>query len=110
MAKKRIPEVPRDGSDADFVPENYMLIDGAEGSAKMRMDLLGKASTDEELDEAKYEKPEGGIPKTDLAEGVQGSLGLADSAVQPSDIEGRPKSLKCQSPMCPMTRQRRPSS
>ena len=89
MAKKRIPEVPRDGSDADFVPENYMLIDGAEGSAKMRMDLLGKASTDEELDEAKYEKPEGGIPKTDLAEGVQGSLGLADSALQPSDIEGK---------------------
>ena len=89
MAKKRIPEVPRDGSDADFVPENYMLIDGAEGSAKMRMDLFGKASTDEELDEAKYEKPEGGIPKTDLAEGVQGSLALADSALQASDIEGK---------------------
>jgi hypothetical protein len=89
MAKKRIPEVPRDGSDADFVPENYMLIDGAEGSAKMRMDLFGKASTDEELDEVKYEKPEGGIPKTDLAEGVQGSLALADSALQASDIEGK---------------------
>ncbi len=66
-----------------------MLIDGAEGSAKMRMDLFGKASTIEELDETKYEKPEDGIPKTDLAEGVQDSLGLADTALQASDIEGK---------------------
>lgn len=89
MAKKRIPEVPRDGSEVDFIPENFMLIDGAEGSAKMRMDLFGKASAIEELDEVKYEKPEDGIPKTDLAEGVQGSLGLADTALQASDIEGK---------------------
>ena len=89
MAKKRIPEVPRDGSEVDFIPENFMLIDGAEGSAKMRMDLFGKASTIEELDETKYEKPEDGIPKTDLAEGVQYSLGLADTALQASDIEGK---------------------
>lgn len=31
---------------------------------------------------AKYTKPSGGIPKTDLAQGVQDSLGLADSALQ----------------------------
>ena len=31
---------------------------------------------------AKYDKPSGGIPKTDLASGVQASLGLADSALQ----------------------------
>ena len=89
MAKKRIPEVPRDGSEVDFIPENFMLIDGAEGSAKMRMDLFGKASTIEELDETKYEKPEDGIPKADLAEDVQNSLGLADTALQASDIEGK---------------------
>lgn len=82
MAKKRITEVTRNGSDADFVPENYMLIDGAEGSAKMRMDLFGKASTIEELDEVKYEKPEDGIPKNDLDSSVQASLGKADSALQ----------------------------
>lgn len=82
MAKKRITDVPRNGSDADFVPENYMLIDGAEGSAKMRMNLFGKASTIEELDEVKYEKPEGGIPKIDLDPSVQTSLGKADSALQ----------------------------
>lgn len=31
---------------------------------------------------AKYTKPSGGIPKSDLAQGVQDSLGLADSALQ----------------------------
>lgn len=45
MAKKRITEVPRDGSEVDFIPQNFMLIDGAEGSAKMRMDLFAKASS-----------------------------------------------------------------
>ncbi len=35
---------------------------------------------------AKYDKPAGGIPKTDLAEAVQTSLGKADSAVQPAAI------------------------
>ena len=33
-----------------------------------------------------YQKPEDGVPKTDLSEGVQASLGLADAAVQPDDI------------------------
>ena len=33
-----------------------------------------------------YSKPSGGIPKTDLASGVQTSLGLADSAIQSSDL------------------------
>ena len=49
MAKKRIPEVPRDGSEVDFIPQNFMLIDGADGSAKMRMDLFAKASSVESL-------------------------------------------------------------
>lgn len=34
----------------------------------------------------KYDKPSGGIPKTDLASAVQDSLDLADSALQASDI------------------------
>lgn len=33
-----------------------------------------------------YQKPSGGIPKTDLASGVQTSLGKADTAVQPSSL------------------------
>lgn len=37
-----------------------------------------------------YSKPSGGIPKTDLASGVQTSLGLADTAIQKhQDISGK---------------------
>ena len=39
-----------------------------------------------DLDNTKYEKPSGGIPKTDLASAVQTSLGKADTAVQPSAL------------------------
>jgi hypothetical protein len=38
---------------------------------------------------AKYDKPGTGIPKTDLADAVQASLGLADTALQDEDIEGK---------------------
>ena len=38
-------------------------------------------------DASAYNKPSGGIPKTDLASSVQDSLGLADSAIQ--DISGK---------------------
>ena len=38
--------------------------------------------------DAKYAKPSGGIPKTDLASAVQTSLGLADTAVQPEVGKG----------------------
>ena len=35
---------------------------------------------------AKYDKPGAGIPKTDLADAVQTSLGLADTAMQEDDV------------------------
>ena len=38
---------------------------------------------------AKYDKPGTGIPKTDLADAVQASLDLADTALQADDIEGK---------------------
>ena len=37
---------------------------------------------------AKYDKPGTGIPKTDLAQGVQDSLDLADSAIQGVKVNG----------------------
>lgn len=37
---------------------------------------------------AKYTKPEGGIPKTDLASDVQASLGKADTALQAGALSG----------------------
>lgn len=42
----------------------------------------------ESLREKKYEKPSGGIPKSDLASTVQASLGKADTAVQPEQGKG----------------------
>ena len=37
---------------------------------------------------AKYDKPQTGIPSTDMSQGVQDSLALADSALQAADITG----------------------
>lgn len=37
----------------------------------------------------KYDKPSGGIPKTDLSSAVQTSLGKADSALQPNDVNSK---------------------
>lgn len=37
----------------------------------------------------KYDLPSGGIPKTDLSQGVKDSLNLADSALQAADIIGK---------------------
>lgn len=38
--------------------------------------------------DSKYELPDGGIPKSDLTESVQGSLEKADSALQRADLDG----------------------
>ena len=48
------------------------------------VDLSGyrTASAQDTIDAAKYTKPSGGIPKSDLASDVQASLGKADSALQ----------------------------
>lgn len=45
------------------------------------------ATTVTNLINAKYTKPEGGIPKSDLAQEVQTSLGKADTALQPGDAD-----------------------
>lgn len=45
------------------------------------------AEMEQEIEDAGgYEPPAGGIPKTDLSQGVQDSLDFADSAVQPGDL------------------------
>ena len=60
---------------------------GASGSGSGDMtkavyDPKGKAQDIFAYADAKYSKPSGGIPKTDLARAVQTSLGKADSALQ----------------------------
>ena len=64
-----------------------------DGSHKLSADLVDDTSTtnkfvtasDKTAWSAKYDKPSGGIPKTDLASAVQTSLGKADSAIQNTD-------------------------
>lgn len=54
-------------------------------SQKAVTDELAKKATTAQVN-AKYTKPESGIPKSDLAEDVKTSLGKADTAVQSDDL------------------------
>lgn len=64
---------------------------GKDGSDKHRVTFPSSAGTLALTSQvnAKYTKPSGGIPKTDLASDVQTSLGKADSALQAKDISGK---------------------
>ena len=55
---------------------------GSGDMTKAVYDPQGKAQDIFAYADAKYNKPSGGIPKTDLASAVQTSLGKADSALQ----------------------------
>ena len=84
------------GSEGPFYTksETDTLLNAKQGtidsSHKLSADLVDDTSTtnkfvtaSDKLNwSAKYDKPSGGIPKTDLASDVQTSLGKADSAVQ----------------------------
>ena len=65
----------------------FQVYNGKDGSGSGDMtkavyDPHGKAQDIFAYADAKYSKPSGGIPKTDLASAVQTSLGKADSALQ----------------------------
>ena len=65
----------------------FEVYNGKDGSGSGDMtkavyDPKGKAQDIFAYADAKYSKPSGGIPKTDLASAVQTSLGKADSALQ----------------------------
>ena len=65
----------------------FQVYNGKDGSGSGDMtkavyDPQGKAQDIFAYADAKYSKPSGGIPKTDLASDVQTSLGKADSALQ----------------------------
>ena len=76
-----IPEYTLQAGDAEGTIE--LLKDGAVvGDA---VEVTGWTELVAEV-AAKYVKPAGGIPKTDLASDVQASLGLADTAIQSDDL------------------------
>ena len=63
-------------------PVQNKVITGKVGTTALTTTATDLSGAVNELDAGKYEKPSGGIPKTDLASAVQTSLGLADTAYQ----------------------------
>lgn len=57
------------------------------GTGIPKTDLASGVQTSLGKADSAYQKPEGGIPSTDMTEAVQTSLGKADTAVQPSVLE-----------------------
>ena len=92
---ERGPQGPQGpaGSDADVTAENIrralgytpqeQLVIGVNIKTVNGKSLLGSG----DVSVGTYILPRGGIPSTDLASGVQTSLGKADTAVQPAAIE-----------------------
>ena len=84
------------GEPAEIAIPEYTLEAGTDGSLTLKKD---GAAVSENIKvtgwdalvasvAGKYVKPEGGIPKTDLASDVQASLGKADTAIQQGALEG----------------------
>lgn len=70
-------DITLDASDVGALPSNTTYVSSVNGSSGAITDIATTSQVN-----AKYTKPSGGIPKTDLASAVQTSLGKADSALQ----------------------------
>ena len=84
------------GEPAEITIPEYTLVAGTDGSLTLKK---GETAVSENIKvtgwddlvsdiAAKYTKPSGGIPKTDLASAVQTSLGKADTALQAGALDG----------------------
>lgn len=71
------------GNLATFKTKYDTIIENKHTEAMNAADAANTAATEaQSTANAKYSKPSGGIPKSDLASGVQTSLGKADTALQ----------------------------
>ena len=79
---------PQDLTDAqqDQARENIAAASESDFSAHKNNTTIHVTSSDKTAWNAKYDKPEGGIPASDLSEAVQDSLALADAAM-PGDAK-----------------------
>ena len=66
----------------DTTPANNKVF----SSSKVDQELTDVKTAIHSLENDKYEKPSGGIPKTDLASDVQTSIRKADTALQANDV------------------------
>ena len=84
------------GEPAEIAVPEYTLEAGTDGSLTLKKDGAAVSENikvtgwDDLVSDiaAKYTKPTGGIPKTDLASAVQTSLGKADTALQADALDG----------------------
>ena len=84
------------GEPAEIAVPEYTLEAGTDGSLTLKKDGAAVSENikvtgwDDLVSDiaAKYTKPSGGIPKTDLASAVQTSLGKADTALQAGALDG----------------------
>ena len=68
-------------------PAEHVSVDNENFEGETLDEVLDEvARSIEEAGQGGYAPPAGGIPKTDLAQSVQESLGAADSAVQPGEL------------------------
>lgn len=65
-----------------YLEAGYALFNTMSGANELVLECDTDAWSNSSMSFGSYSKPSGGIPKSDLASGVQTSLGLADSAYQ----------------------------
>lgn len=80
-------EAPHGGTARE--PITFEVRNGLDGSGSVRTVNNVSPDSNGNVTINVYVKPSGGIPKTDLAQAVQTSLGLADSALQAQGITGK---------------------
>lgn len=91
-SKADLADIP---DTSDFITEDVDSLTNYTKTSDLTSDLIDDTSStnkfvtssDKSTWNAKYDKPVGGIPKTDLSSEVQTSLGKADTAIQ--DISGK---------------------
>lgn len=74
------------GDIRDIVKAQVDIVDSTSSTRTNAAATPNSVKSAYDLANGKYSKPSGGIPKSDLASGVQASLDKADSALQSSDV------------------------
>lgn len=84
MAKRHLTQYDSSGNRQEiYLNDDEVIVEGGQTLKKKLSDM------EDDIDHASqggYAPPQGGIPKTDLAEPVQDSLDKADSALQDNDV------------------------
>ena len=69
-----------------YIESGYALFNTMSGANELILECDTDAWSSSSMSFGSYSKPSGGIPKSDLASGVQASLGKADTALQSAPV------------------------